>query len=119
MLFHVENLVVRIYSPGGEKYLTIKDELFYAKNKSSLRHVIGYHALSTFGYDKSYYDFRGTSYHNKGMFTITPVTDPITPRTKYKYFKGTMYVLSDAKHWVPIPDADVTPEMFNEMKGGE
>lgn len=116
MRFKVKNLIIRVYTPNGAYHMFIKEETFNAKSRKTLRHVIGRHVLSLMGYEQQYYDIRGTAYENKD-YTIEEVPSDIPRNTKYGYFNGTFYVMTDAYKWVAIPDADVTDEIREKALG--
>lgn len=104
--FLVEDLKISVMY--GKASLFIQRGVYYAKNKRTLRHVIGREVWKHSGVNNNMYpyDVRGTSYVSKDH-KITEVSNPVlTDRNSIRYSHGIYYIKTDTG-WTALPDNEV------------
>ncbi len=112
----VENLTVRVLAYGEPRTLFIKRGIFSAKNRRTLVHVLAYQVYSLHNLKPELYPRKGTSYHGKN-YSIKEIKDPRSySKKRYGLLHGSVYVQNGNYNWVRVPDNDVTPEMWEEIK---
>ena len=113
--FLVENLKISVMF--GKASLFIQRGIYYAKNRSTLRHVIGREVWKYSGFDNRMvpYDVRGTSYLSK-KHTITEVSKPVLiDKVSIRYSHG-IYYIKTTIGWTALPDNEVADYIQKEME---
>ena len=113
--FLVEDLKISVMY--GKASLFIQRGIYYAKNKRTLRHVIGREVWKHSGVDNNMipYDVRGTSYLSKN-YKITEVATPVlTNKVSIRYSHGIHYIKT-TYGWTALPDSEVADYIQKEME---